>query len=155
MERSPISERITNLVLRGVGSGSIGFLLLALYSVIRTNNRAAALTLVFLPLFALIGAFVGGGMGLLIYICVYALRRNTGIIERSLLGVSYIMVIEWSLGMFTPKTSVLSAGPMVDWLLSLILLGILPAMYAGAFASPAKSLINESAIVISPDSHSN
>jgi hypothetical protein len=128
-------------------------LLFLWYSVLTTDHRVARHTLALLPFVALIGAFVGGGMGLFIYLCEYALRRTTGVIARSLIGACYILVLGYFLGAFTLKTVLTFDGRTVDWGVSLILMGVMPAMYAGAFAKPSVLTINGNAIVTSPDSH--
>jgi hypothetical protein len=88
--RRPTTERTIDLLLRGAGGGSIAALL-STWCWILTTAHVPGETFVLLPLIAIIGAVVGAGLGLFIWLCEYALQRTTGVVLRSLIGACYIL----------------------------------------------------------------
>jgi hypothetical protein len=137
--KRPTAERSTDLILRGAGGGSIGILLFAWYWILATDGRTHPHrhAIALLPFVVLLGAIGGGVMGLLICLCEYAFQQTTCVIVRSLIGVCCILILEWFVGMFTLKDALSIRWLNVDWVVHLILLGVLPAGYAGVFAKPS------------------
>jgi len=138
--KRPTIERTTDLILRGAYGGSIGMLLLFWNSFYRSLNP---LVLAFLVPAAFIGGFVGIATGLLICLSEYTFRRTMGVIVRSLIGVCVILILTWSVDTLPLKYSP-GDWKSLNWLIvdltvQLVLVGVMPGIYAGAFASPEMS----------------
>ena len=118
-------------------------LLLFWYSEYRSLKPLAGLILL-VPA-AFIGGFVGIATGLLICLSEYAFRRTMGFIVRSLIGVGLIMILTWSVGTptikYNPGDWKSLIWLIVDLTAPLVLVGVMPGIYAGAFAIPKVSSV--------------
>ena len=145
--KRPTIERTTDLILRGACGGSIGMLLLFWYSFYRSLDPHV---LAFLVPAAFIGGLVGIATGLLICLSEYTFSRTLGVIVRSLIGVCVILFLTWSLG--TPALKYNSEDwksliwLLVDLTVPLVLVGVMPGIYAGAFARHEMSPVAASGI---------
>jgi hypothetical protein len=111
-------------------------LLLSWYSFYKSLNP---LVLAFLVPAAFIGGFVGIATGLLICLSEYAFKRTMGVIVRSLIGVCFILILIWSVVTpplkYTPGDWKSLIWLIVDLTVALVLVGVMPGIYAGAFAA--------------------
>ena len=116
-------------------------LLLFWYSEYRSLKPLAGLILL-VPA-AFIGGFVGIATGLLICLSEYAFKRTMGVIVRSLIGVCFILILIWSVVTpplkYTPGDWRSLIWLIVDLTVALVLVGVMPGIYAGAFAIPQVS----------------
>jgi hypothetical protein len=129
--RGPTPERTLDLLLRGAGGGSIAFLLFDWYTIL-TASHVPRDALLLLPLAAFLGAMIGGVLGLFIWLYEYAFQRTTGVMVRSLIGAYYVLML--GLATLSPEDA-LSLALSIEGMAIIILIGVLPALYAGMHQS--------------------
>jgi hypothetical protein len=133
------------LILRGAIGGGLGILLLFFYMVYRNPYQVFGTP--YLPIIALIGGVLGLVTGSIVCACSFILRRDVGIALRSMLGICFILIIAWSLGMLASNTSFQegSSWPWrgLDWIAILLSLGVMPALFAKS-ANDSKKVVTSS-----------
>lgn len=134
------------LILRAAIGGSLGIVLLFFYVVYR--NPYQILATQYLPIIALIGALLGLVTGSIVCACSLILRRNVGIALRSMLGICFILIVAWYLGMLASNTSFQEGSSWrwrgLDWMAILVFLGVLPGLFAKS-ANHSKKVVTASA----------
>ena len=111
--------------------GSIGIVLLFFYMAYRNPSQIAAG--LYVPIFALVGALLGLVTGSVICACSFVVKKDVGILLRSVIGICLMLILAWSLGS-TAQTSFYEGSSLawrvLDWLAIILLLGVLPAVFA-------------------------